>query len=317
MLLDNRCMSRQMSIRESAKALMAEWDGGNASEATMAPLFEALQASIDGSPTKPGDLPDVTLALATIDAMKAGQPIAPGGVQAVVALAEIGFEQLEQFDIRWSADMRAIERWRAGDTLPAAARSLLVEVAESLRLEETEGAGDGSPSHADRIECLLLGEERVCRALTLPDHADLVVWLMDGLDAPFDGPTIAEVETMQARLKAEHDRSGKAVNHEANALLGQMAEALRTMARRAFVAEQAAANSLPVLDMGPLINASAVPANDIRNADHPAVAAAIKSGLIEDGAIWPQPGQGGLAIARQLKELTGLAIKSRSAPQNG
>lgn len=46
---------------------------------------------------------------------------------------------LEQtFDMRWQADMRAIERWRA--------------------------------------------EDPVRRTLTMPDHADLVVWLLDRIE---------------------------------------------------------------------------------------------------------------------------------------
>jgi hypothetical protein len=83
---------------------------GDAMIDACANLEKALAAPIASRPTS---IPDVASALATIDAMKAGLPIAPNGIQAVVALAEEGARQLDQFAVRFDADRRAVAAWAA------------------------------------------------------------------------------------------------------------------------------------------------------------------------------------------------------------
>lgn len=63
-------------------------------------------------PSRPGELPDLALAQATIDAMKRGEAIDGDGIRALVATAELGIEGVRSFEIRWEADMRAIKRYR-------------------------------------------------------------------------------------------------------------------------------------------------------------------------------------------------------------
>lgn len=145
--------------------------------------------------SRPTTIPDVAEALATIEAMKANMPISPKGVQAVVALAEEGARQIEQFDVRWNSDMRAIERWRA--------------------------------AHPQIVENLVW-----------PDHADLVVWLMEVFDCSFEGPTVDQVAMVTARLKGAMERMPNQLTRDALELIEEMTDSMRKLARKAFLAEE-------------------------------------------------------------------------------
>lgn len=156
--------------------------------------IDALRSAVaQPERSRPGALPDVDLAMGTIAAMKRGEPIEPEGIRSVVALAEAGYEQLEAFDIRWAADMRAIELWHAAHP----------------------------------------GNE-----LVWPDHADLVVWLMEVLDCSFDRPTVDEVDQVLGRLKGAMLRMPNALTNDALELIVTMAESMRKLARKAFLAEE-------------------------------------------------------------------------------
>ena len=76
--------------------------------------------------------------------------------------------------------------------------------------------------------------------LVLPDHADLVVWLMDVFDCSFDRPTVAQVENVRARLGAAQLRAPNALTKDARDIVDQLADALRKTSRRAFMAEERA-----------------------------------------------------------------------------
>lgn len=76
--------------------------------------------------------------------------------------------------------------------------------------------------------------------LVLPDHADLVVWLMDVFDCSFDQPTVAQVENVRARLGAAQLRAPNALTKDARDIVDQLADALRKTSRRAFMAEERA-----------------------------------------------------------------------------
>jgi hypothetical protein len=186
------------SIRSAAEALLAELPAACFAESgdwlAVSAAANALKAALaEPERSRPGVLPDVPLAMHSIEAMKHGAPIEPAGIRAIVELAELGYEELASFDLRWAATMRAVARWR---------------------------------------------EAHPGNELVLPDHADLVVWLMDVLDCSFDHPKVAEVEMVLGRLKGAMLRMPNALTRDATKLIEDMATAMRKLARRAFIAEQ-------------------------------------------------------------------------------
>jgi hypothetical protein len=81
-----------------------------------------------------------------VTALKAGRPYVPGRLSTLLAEAR---ELRAGFELRWKADLRAVERWRA--------------------------AGPG-------------------RELTMPDHADLCVWLLEKLAEAEAGADLKEID---------------------------------------------------------------------------------------------------------------------------
>jgi hypothetical protein len=143
------------------------------------------------------------VALDGIARMRAQEKIEPAHIHAIVALAEVGYEQLVSFQVRWEADMRAIQRWRA--------------------------------AHPDKANDLVW-----------PDHADLTVWLMDVFDCSFEGPTVDQVEQVQARLKGAMLRLPNQLTKDAGDMIAALATALRRMARGKFLAEERAREAMPI-----------------------------------------------------------------------
>lgn len=199
------------SIREAAAALLAALDHeadamvedvvayDAACRASTKARIDLAEALAQPERSRPGVLPDVPLAMASIAAIKAGEPIEPAGIRAIVALAELGYEELASFDLRWAADRRAVARWR-----------------------------EANP-----------GNDLVC-----PDHADLVVWLLEALDCSFDRPTIADVEMVLGRLKGAQLRMPNALTKDTIRLITDMAEAMRKLARKAFLVEHGKPSSI-------------------------------------------------------------------------
>lgn len=104
------------------------------------------------------------------------------------------------FHLRWDADRRAMERWRAGDELPRCGelRPLLGDVLGFLRIADFGAA----PALAKRLTAELEETKPGNRDHVAPDHADLVVWLLGEL-ATHQG----EVERLREAL-VEHFPTG-------------------------------------------------------------------------------------------------------------
>lgn len=192
--------------------------------------------------SRPGDLPEAALAAQTIEAMRAGRPIEPEGIKALVTVAETALDARRSFGLRWEADMRAIKRWQAGDELPHCGelRPLLNEILQALRDEETpDHAGpDAPPTLADRLERQLAETAPGGRNLIWPDHADLVVWLIGLVEREPDTPSLGEVGSLQDRLAAAILKSGgNPLAKDARLMIARLAEALRFSERHRFASD--------------------------------------------------------------------------------
>jgi hypothetical protein len=194
---------RPLGWREECAWLASiAWDrlaiGGVLDAVQYARLRRILDAIDQPEQSRPGVLPDLALAQATIKAMKEGEPIEADGIRAVVEAAEAGIEDVRSFDLRWKADMRAIERW------------------------QTE-------------KRLLTGNDH---SLIWPDHADLVVWLLGQLEREAPFPPIAEVSDLLARLaRAILVSGGNSLAIDSRKMIDRMAQALQHSERQRFSAE--------------------------------------------------------------------------------
>lgn len=208
-------------------------------EARLARIDEALAQP---EPSRPGELPDLALAEATIEAMRRGEAIEAEGIRALVAAAELGIESVRSFEIRWEADMRAIERWRS--SAPSAALTELLAALEPYAGEIMRKADLGPLDEREKrlvraLGQLPAGEQGERRELIWPDHADLVVWLMQQLEHEPAWPPVAEVHALLLRLATAIMASGgNQLAVDARKMIGGMAETIRHLARQHFASEQ-------------------------------------------------------------------------------
>lgn len=191
------------------------------------------------SRTRPAPIDDIDLALEGIDLIKRSAPpseLRPAHVLAVVNAAEHVLEQHAAFGLRWDADMRAIERWQAGDILPRDARDLFAEVLEYVRHEY--------PAIQAKIESILVVSAPAGRPLMWPDHADLVVWLLELVHRRPDVPALAEVERVRNRLRTAIVASGgNRLAIDSKAMIDSLVEVALWADRRAYLAETALAQA--------------------------------------------------------------------------
>ena len=232
------------------------------------PEFDALEAALAEPEVSRADLLERgQWAQEGIELMKAAKPVLPIHIRAIVEAAEAGLQAAGSFGLRWRADMRAIERWRKGDALATDTRSLLTEAAAQFRSYEKHHRDEafrlnmGTDAHKDReakaernariaqaIEEHLAEAQPGARELILPDHADLVVWLLGLFDRSVEGISLDAVDQLATRLARAgmwHASQGSA--HGDSIVGGEVAGVIRELAglliaadRRAFLAEQRA-----------------------------------------------------------------------------
>jgi hypothetical protein len=206
---------RPRSVRETAIKLLADLDAWERHEPgilgysamglrpALKPSADALRLALQQPEFSRADLlSDAPWAVEGIEIMRAGKEgLLPIHIKAIVNAAEAGLQAHGSFQLRWDADMRAIERWQRGDLFSERTRALLERA-----LAELEKAKE---VHAERIsgddyrECSAVAEELEGRLKigepgqrnhVWPDHADLVVWLLELLDAQPASPTGAEIK---------------------------------------------------------------------------------------------------------------------------
>ncbi len=251
------------SIRAAAEALISSFDREARTPDEVHPVaadraakVEALRSALAEPEVSRADLLERgQWAQEGIELMKAGQPVLPIHIRAIVEAAEAGLQAAGSFGLRWRADMRAIERWRKGDALATDTRSLLSEALSELRdaasfyAQEAVGSAYREASKvAQAIEEHLAEAQPGARELILPDHADLVVWLLGLVDRSVEGLSIDEVGRLADRIGRAgmwHASQGSA--HGDSLVGGDVAELIRKLARmvidadrRAFLAEQRA-----------------------------------------------------------------------------
>ncbi len=135
------------------------------------------------------------LAPEAIELVESGAP--PGMIRsehviALVEAAKVAIDGARSFDVRWAADMRAIKRWQAGDDLTEWDRSILTRAQIQL------GNGQLAGEIAERLKC----EKSDAKKLIWPDHADLVVWLLDLFDRSISEDQIEHAKVAIDRLKS-------------------------------------------------------------------------------------------------------------------
>ncbi len=262
--------AESLNIRDSAhrfmEAFAAEQRKGYMPQTLTDAALEFEAALLQPERSRPGLIPDVDHALGAIAAMKAGAPIIPDDVKAIVQLAEEGAEQLRAFDLRWNADMRAIKRWQAGEVMPRDVRATLTDAAALLRGYEAHHRAkivDGYPpklaaqslakaitnrNMAEQIETHLAEAAVGGRELIWPDHADLVVWLLELTTVNWDGPSPADVDQLDARLKgALERRPGDAALMDARGMIARLTLGIETLARRCYALEQTGGAPVPAM----------------------------------------------------------------------
>lgn len=202
------------------------------------------------APSRPSELPDLALAQEGIERMREGRPdVTTAHIKAIVETAQIGLDQLAQFDVRWAADMRAINRWKAGDALDARTRAVLIEAADELIMAAdhhdriANGNGARYRGFATVIRQHLEDSRPGARPLIWPDHSDLVVWLMTLIESPPGVPNITAIMAQQEAL-ASAARGGVimpasvALHARAKVTIDQLIGFLRRAEMRVLAAEE-------------------------------------------------------------------------------
>lgn len=201
-----------LSVRDAGRALLARIDVNTAhwnpadrwddqTLAAIVGLREALAA--ERTAELPVDRPE--LVLEGIEIVKASRDgLTPDHVRAIVQAAVVAIEAQQSFALRWDADMRAIRRWQAGE--PSEAVKMLIERAGRL-CDATAGHEGSVGPRADMLAALqdLHGDATPAgaRDLTWPDHADLVVWLLELIELRPACPSIDAVESLIGELDQE------------------------------------------------------------------------------------------------------------------
>lgn len=251
------------SVRKTAQALLDALDReADAMLEGQAPYDAACQASnkarsdladalAEPEFSRAELLPDAHWAVEGIEIMRAQQPgLLPIHIHAIVRAAEAGLQAAGSFELRWAADMRAIERWRKAE--PSRDIVALLEIVEEVviadekAIAELVGLGMPPEEEAESIKLSKRLEQaakvvrsfsieaanRANRELIMPDHADLVVWLLELIDRSVDRPTIDECEKVIADLRQLFGPGAKAAE-----LIERLAAELSRVSSRAFMAE--------------------------------------------------------------------------------
>ncbi len=237
------------SIREAAQALC---DSHRATPGPVHPAmidaWVALEAALSQPErSRPDVIPDMALAQEAIGIIKAKRPgITAQHVDALVSLAELGLDELASFNMRWEADMRAIKRWRDGGPEPYVAE--LMTAGQAMReMIATNGLAGGKDWDEAVHHARLVRGDRV---LIWPDHADLVVWLLELLELPSEFPAIAEVARMTGELRTRVDiASGQVtpLRRAAADMIVHLADGLRYSERSRFAAGTKYAGAMDLL----------------------------------------------------------------------
>lgn len=248
---------RNPSIREAAQALCDSvstlgYDPVSHIHRTLVACQSALAMP---ERSRPDVIPDMGLAQEAIAIIRAKRPgITAGHVDALVALAELGIAELASFDLRWEADMRALRRWQSAE--PERHVAALIKTGQALR--DLAGGKAPPPEVRDPIADfdLALAELQSAihgpgdRSLLWPDHADLVVWLLELLELPSSFPAIADVDRMTIELRTRVDiASGQVtpLRRAAADMIIQLADGLRYSERMRYAESQKRADALNLL----------------------------------------------------------------------
>jgi hypothetical protein len=262
-------------VREAAIALLIELDGQEIPAtphfAALRVAIEALRSALRAERTAQLPIENASLVGDAITRMKAGEQIGTDDVLAIVAAAEVALSSHQSFELRWRADMRAIKRWQAGEPqrdvaeLIGAGRALVARYLDAMAGEITQDVAldlGGLVAKLGQALDKLPGSIETPageRDLIWPDHADLVVWLLELIELRPACPSMAAVEAMVAELdRQSRDFHASAINPNAvnggaepamirddpyargAAMLAELANALIAASRRVVIAESMA-----------------------------------------------------------------------------
>lgn len=264
-----------MSVRQAAIAVLADLDAmgrkvdvatavaRNAATGTIDSI-ESLRAAIGAERSADQPIERWGLACQGIERMKAGEAIEPDHIHAIVEAAEKAGELSRSFRLRWDADMRAIKRWQAGapSQLVVAMMERGVELLQLLRAAEgamarptpirpgTEAFTLEFDEPIQTAMTALAGamdevrkfsvEAAASRSLIWPDHADLVVWLIELVEHRPACPSLDQVAGLLQRFRSPHFNWSRELREaDADAIEG-LANALVAASRRVLKAEASA-----------------------------------------------------------------------------
>lgn len=244
-------------------------DQGSKARAAVYRGAEQLSAAIREERTAVIAIDRPELAAEAVRLIKAGEEIRPEHIRAVVDAAEVALGNAPIAQLQWDANMRAIERWQAGDALPAEGRVMLEKAAKRFReyedhhrtkswASDTSKGGirpsereahertmkaESNAAMAAEIEALLAKAAPGGRPLLWPDHADLLVWILEQNEALMrvapEGISLDEVAKLIGDLEQEAAadlRPPSAPHARAARMLQALAEALIAFEVRAFQA---------------------------------------------------------------------------------
>lgn len=232
------------SVRKAALDLLADLDAARSPQAfgiTTAdpphPKIEALRQAIERERTAELPIDNPHLVVDGIGRIKAGGQISPEHIRAIVAAAELAVQSHQSFNLRWEADMRAIRRWQEGEPHPDV--QALIDAAQAVL-----GAVEGHEGSADQRAALLSAVREAStgfhapagqRELMWPDHADLVVWLIELVEHRPLCPSVDEAAETIDQLR--HLYSGSPIIQTAADRMERLANALMASSRRVLSAE--------------------------------------------------------------------------------
>jgi hypothetical protein len=199
------------------------------------------------SRTRPGPIDDIELALEGIALIKRNAPpgeLRPEHVLAVVKAAEHVLEQDAGYGLRQDADRRAIERWQAGAPHPDVEALIVAARAVFDGMDKATAASVPAQRLGQAIVKAHTGinTPTVRRALIWPDHADLVVWLLELVTRRPDVPALQEVERVRDRLRTAIVASGgNALAVDSKKMIDALVQLALWADRRAYMAERALA----------------------------------------------------------------------------
>lgn len=295
----------QISVRAAAIALVSDLDRSSVLATPAIGISrstERLRLAIANERSALLDIEHPQLAADGIELMKRGEPVSGDHVRAIVAAAEAAIANEASGRLRWDATMLAIKRWQEGDALSRDARELLGEVRGFVEHEY--------PALTAKIDALLAESVPGARAMMWPDHADLLVWLIELVEHVPACPSIHEVAETIGQLR--HLYSGSPIIQQAADRLEGIANALVASSRRVLKAEGEAAQFRKIA-----MGADPRVYDSLRSVlQRPDVQEAIAKALCADaGGDWEAALESGRDAFRQAAER--LLAGAREAPRSG